>query len=211
MEKDKQITVIAALQTLLTAAWYTTNLFTQPQFLAASTFLILGYTVFYFVQYRELSDFRGKIQDNSGPSSLSMHEIRDVVKTWADTEYSGGVKVNWNFADYSTKPLHNWINGNDELYVITGAISGKEQSVQLFILASEGDVKEHKLVRHPDQYRRPFRYSDYYQEYRRKSKNQVLKESGGTGQPQNYTGYTAMAPVPQNPQPLPEDGDDSED
>lgn len=172
MNKDKQVTLVAGLLGLLFLAWIFTDI-SQTVILGASGVTVASFILFHAIQHKQISSFRQRFQ-NSNPQgnldgAIGIQELKNTLNTWAAENYGedNHIQITWDFTDYDTKPLRDW---DEVLAAVTGAVGQNDRFIQVFIELNSGRVTGHKVVRTKHQFKRPFKYSDYFQEYKRKTR-----------------------------------------
>jgi len=161
---------------------YWQNLFSGTQVFYLLAFSAAGYAVYYLYQNDVIGDldspFGEEAQVSPLEQSVSFSQMRKDLRRWAEDGYRGdeNISIPLDQADFDSKQLQDW---DQVLYYVAGALGKSNRPVLIFYEATTGTVTGHKVMRaESDMTRNPFKYSDHYQEYKRRTR-------GGAGDVQN--------------------------
>jgi len=176
IDKSTQLTVAIGLSIVSAIAWFATDIVGTGQLIAVQILSLGGYATLRAVQGQKLSQIKSQVKESQNNSKLSRSELRQVIREWSDREFRDTVQINWDFADRNVKPVFRGGEKKDEYICVTGAKS--TTSLQVFVLASEGAVKEVNTVRAgADQYKNPFKYSSYWEEIKRQNRRSTVENT----------------------------------
>lgn len=222
MNQAQIVTAAAALAVIL-GGGYWQDVFSGTQVFYLLVFAGAGYALFYMYENDVIGDidspFGEQVESSALERSVSFTQMRRDLRQWAEDGYRGeeNISIPLDRADFDSKPLTD----NDQvLFCVTGALGQSNKPVLIFYEATGGRVVGHKLIRTKDMEKNPFDYSDYYQEYKRRTRGGAgdLQPGAVNGGMSGMSMYNAMMaaqnggmPARRNQRGRPDDSDSEDD
>jgi len=174
--KQAKVVSGAALAGAVLVIGYWQNVFSGQQAFWLAITVTGSYAVYWLYQNNYLGDLNNpfeEAQQTASPleQSISFSQMRKDLRSWAEENYRGeeNIQIQLDTADFDSRQLQDW---DQVLYYIAGALGQSNKETLVFYEATTGTVTGHKVMRaETDMMRDPFKYSDHYQEYKRRSRS----------------------------------------
>ena len=173
--KQAQVISGAALAAVLLGAGYWQSVFSGQQAFWLAVTITGSYAVYWLYQNNYLGDLNNPFEEAQQASPLEQStgfsQMRKDLRSWAEENYRGeeNIEIQLDRADFDSRILQD---RDQVLYCVAGALGQSDRETLVFYEATTGTVTGHKVMRaSTDMMRDPFKYSDHYQEYKRRSRS----------------------------------------